>query len=1048
MTSKHGIRIPGLLLDELKNHDYSTDERFNRPIKAKGKKRNAKGQLGRKERRKQQRLEKKQTNKSESLGTEGRSQKKEVVKSKPSKHQAKNNKKSTSKGKQAKSELPFSSDDELSSGDFEEFDEDDLDEEDWKQLRELEDEADSESDDIGEDIGEDDEVEDESEDEDPSGDELAKDERSGNEMSVAETIAALKAAKQRKQSIPVDSKHDSEEDGELEEDLDDSHENGEMSVEETMAQLKAMKEKKDRKNKKANKKAKEVANTGDDMSVEETMAALKAKKELSLPNEKKNRKKSKTEDREIDYPMAPSDHAAAEKDEMEMQYYAKKLGLKGKSKKIHAKDEFDAIGGLLEGLDYFDNYGGEDEDYGDLAYDKHEGKEFPDEEADEEVDEEANAFGSDDELSSGDFDEFDEDDLDEEEWQQLRELEDDDESEVESAKGSKAKKKRVKENPLVAPVEPGSESYVPPSLRKKLMETDGESAIELEIKRNVKSSLNKLSDSNLNVIISSLNELYTKHARQVVTKVIIDQVIDIVAQRNKLLDSFILNYSAILYSLWRLRGTESGALFIQTIVEQFLHYFEAQISQLKEKSNHETPSVLLSKEPANLLSLLAYCYNFGLISSRLIYDLIRLLVASPNELTTELLLRTISISGSLIRGDDPSALKDIISVLLTNIKSFEKQPPRMKFLLDTVTDLKNNRLKPSMVAASHQNLKKSLNSILNVSSTSSESLLVSLDDIKNIDTKGKWWLIGASWRGNMDSAFEEAQEGGSKGTNTTEIRVHIDDDLLGDMPDWSEIARRQRMNTDVRRAIFISIMSAQDYMDAFTKIEKLNLKKKQVVEIPKILLHCLSQDGNGNGYNPYYAALANKLCENHHSLVKSFQFLFWETLKDFEEDGLGDRNLQDDDLDEDTRLRNVANQGKFFGSLIAEGTLKLDAFKHVSLISGLTSDGVQFTELLLFQMLLSVARRSETKTKLADGKKDIIYRTDIIQNKLMDGIKAENKSSILKGLQYFMKKHFKYKSYIATRPGEKGYERDSRRLIWAVSKFKELIDAELEGTDY
>lgn len=1063
MASKHGIRIPGLLLDELKSRDYSKDDRFNEPAKAKGKKRNPKGQLGRKERRKQQRLEKKSTKKGKTSGEDVRLKTKEIAKAKPSKVKYEESAPANKKSKEIKTDLPFSSDDELSSGDFDEFDEDDLDEEEWEQLRELEGEVGGESDETSE-------VNEFEEEEDLDDEELSEDGKDHDGMSVEETMAALKAMKQKKVKKMQDKEVVEEvEDEDMDEDEgedEDHHENNlseedeesgdkEMSVEETMAALKAMKAKKNKmKDTKINKLEEEEVSDeseGKEISVEETMAALKAAKENKKKterfpaSEKKDKKKPKSKVIEVDYPMAPSDRAAAERDEMDMQYYAKKLGLKGKSKKIHARDEFDAIGGLLDGLDYFDGYGAEDEDYGEYAYGDDRRKESSDEEQDGE---EVPAFGSDDELSSGDFDEFDEDDLDEEEWEQLRELEERDDESGDDEK-AKIKGKRVKENPLVAPIEPGTEAYVPPSLRKKMLEGDGESAVEVEVKKSVKSSLNKLSDSNLTVIISALNDLYAKHARQIVTKVIIDQVIDIIGQRNKLLDSFIINYSAILYSLWRLRGTETGASFIQSVVESFLNHFEEQITRLdKKKTEDQDEIVLLSKEPANLLSLLAYCYNFGLISSKLIYDLIRIFVEAPNELTTELLLRIISISGSLIRGDDPSALKDIISVLLTNIKSIEKQPPRMKFLLDTVSDLKNNRLKPSMVATSHQNMKKSLNSFLNVGSTSSEALLVSLDDIKNVDTKGKWWLIGASWKGNMDSAFEEAPGGGSKVSTNGGNHMTIDDDLLDDTPDWSEIARRQRMNTDIRRAIFISIMSAQDYMDAFTKLEKLNLKKKQALEIPRVILHCLSQDGASNGYNPYYAALTNKLCENQHGLVKSFQFQFWEIVKAFEDDGL-ERDVEDnEDLDEDRRLKKIANQGKFFGSLIAEGTLKLDVLKHVSLISGLTSDGVQFMELLLFQMLLSAAKRSEVKTKDANNKKSITYRDDILHNILANGIKSENRPIILKGLRFFLKKHFKYKNYIAMGPGDKSYDRDTRRLKWAVSKFAELIDEELENADY
>lgn len=1004
MASKHGIRLPGLLLDELKSHDYDNDERFKQTGRTKGKKRAA-SQLGRKERRKQQRLSKKHSKRDKDPNVGQKLESKPVVKSK----QTKARKEAKAPVKKRNNDLPFSSVDELSSGDFDEFDEEDLDEEEWEQLRELEndDEGDEGEPQMseGQDDGDEDEDEDEEEDE--------EEEDIADEMSVEETMAALKALKEKKGKLKQETVHE-----------DDDDDEGEEEEEEEIA---------------------------DEMSVEETMAALKAQKEkkgkLQQPEKpkKSNKRKSKESEEEIAFPMAPSDRAAAERDEMDMQYYAKKLGLKGKNKKIHARDEFDAVGGLLEGLDFFEEYGDKDEEYGEFGGDDGSSSDSQSEESDEKAPE--GLPSSDDEISSGDFDEFDEDDLDEEEWQQLRELEGQDGSDEDQAEKSSGKT-RKKPNPLVAPVAPSNETYVPPSMRKKQLENDQESATQAEVRKSVKSSLNKLSDSNITIIIGSLNDLFDKYARQVVTQAIVEQVVDIVAQRQKLLDSFIMNYSAVLFSLWKLRGIDIGASFIQLSVESFLGYFEEQNKNLQDgkgTGSGETP-VLLSKEPVNLLTLIAYCYNFGLTSSRLVYDMIRLFVECPNELTTELLLKIISVSGSLIRGDDPAALKEIIAVLLSNVKNIENQPPRMKFLLDTVADLKNNRLKPSMLAASHGALKKKLQSVVKTNSSANDALLVSLDDIKNVESKGKWWLIGASWKGNMEGALEEAPEVGKGKSKEAASTVTLDDDLLDDIPDWSEIARQQRMNTDIRRAIFISIMSAQDFMDAFTKLEKLNLKNKQTIEIPKVLLHCLSQDGNNNGYNPYYSLLAKRLCENQQALVKSFQFLFWDTMKRFEDDGMEGDFSEDEDLDEDTKLKRVASQGKFFGFLIAERSLKLDILKHVSLISGLNADGKRFMEMLLFQMLLTSAKKSEVKSKDSRGKKIVIHKPDILEQ-LVDGVKPENKALILKGLNYFMKKSFKYLQYVVGSPGDKSYDRDLRRLNWSVPTFKGLIDEQLESID-
>lgn len=721
----------------------------------------------------------------------------------------------------------------------------------------------------------------------------------------------------------------------------------------------------------------------------------------------------------VNYPLAPSDRSAFERDEMDMQYYAKKLGLKGERKAIHAKDEFDAIGGLLEGLEYFENYGKGDEEYGDFATETN--SMIRDDEAS------GKAFSSDDDLSTSDFENSD------------RIGESDDDSFVDSDDNEK----REKENPYVAPAQPVG-SYVPPSLRKKLNDNENNNALS-EISKKVNSSLNKLSDSNITIIITDLNRLYDSLPRQYVTESLSKGILNIISQNQKLLDGFIMNYAAVAYTLSKLRGIEMGAFFIQKTVEAFLqHYEEETENMLKNQQNK-----IISKICSNIATLLSYCYNFGFVSCRLIYDIIRIFVADPNEFTTELLLRIISVSGQLIRGDDPSALRDIRSELLKNAKNLKEQSPRLRFLMDTMSDLKNNRLKPSILATDHHPLKKNLLNILK-SSSSQEPLQVSLDDIKNIHSKGKWWLVGASWRGNMENAFEVSIDNGDDTSKSKKAKILIEDDLLDDIPDWNVIARQQRMNTDIRRAIFISIMSAQDYLDAFSKLEKLNLKNRQVLEIPRIVLHCLLADSGSNGYNHYYALVANKICERYSHLSKSFQFLFWDVIKKFEDkefDSESDAD-EEDELDDKEKLLRISNQGRFFGSLLANDILKLDVFKHVPFMGGLNTEGMLFMEILLFQLLLAVAKKSERKLKMDENEgRRVIYSDDYLRDILTKNIKSENTLFILKGLKWFINKKFRYHNFLAGKKGDKAFDRDERRLVWASKAAKAIIDKELENID-
>ena len=56
-----------------------------------------------------------------------------------------------------------------------------------------------------------------------------------------------------------------------------------------------------------------------------------------------------------------------------------------------------------------------------------------------------------------------------------------------------------------------------------------------------------------------------------------------------------------------------------------------------------------------------------------------------------------------------------------------------------------------------------------------------------------------------------------------------------------QLAKKHRMNTDVRRAIFCTVMSSEDYFDAFEKIQGLNLKGKEDREIIFVILQCAAK---------------------------------------------------------------------------------------------------------------------------------------------------------------------------------------------------------------
>ena len=117
-------------------------------------------------------------------------------------------------------------------------------------------------------------------------------------------------------------------------------------------------------------------------------------------------------------------------------------------------------------------------------------------------------------------------------------------------------------------------------------------------------------------------------------------------------------------------------------------------------------------------------------------------------------------------------------------------------MVETIIHLKNNRAKATtatsiVTSEATIRMKKFLGKMGEKSlRTGGEPLRVTLSDIRNVKEKGKWWLVGASWK-NDDLR-----------PTTADVPNQKEDTLLS-------LAREQRMNTEIRRAVFIALMGSE-----------------------------------------------------------------------------------------------------------------------------------------------------------------------------------------------------------------------------------------------
>lgn len=493
---------------------------------------------------------------------------------------------------------------------------------------------------------------------------------------------------------------------------------------------------------------------------------------------------------------------------------------------------------------------------------------------------------------------------------------------------------RKRENPYVAPPSDSANSatkYVPPSRRKH---TDsGDESIQ-RLRRQIQGQLNKLSESNLISILAEVEKVYQHNARQEVTSTLVDLLISLFCDPSVLQNTFVILHASFVSALYKTIGTDFGADFVSQLVDHLAKF-------------HGANQAVSGKQTVNLISLLSHLFTFRVIGSNLVFDYIRIFLETLNETNAELLLRIVRDAGPQLRQDDPSSLKDIVLIMQKAAARAQAEgvaiSVRTTFMMETITDLKNNKLKTEIasagVASEHIiRMRKVLGSLSSRSLRASEPLRIGLADLQNVDKHGKWWLIGATWKDQEKK--NEADLIGCDDNLDAKADV-FDSDGAGLLV----LARQHRMNTAVRRAIFIATMSATDYQDAHLRLLKLRLKRSQEQEIPRVLLHCA---GAEEKYNPYYALIAKTLCADKR-LKMAFQFSLWDFFKRMGENGK-DMDSDDEEDGEEVGLKEIANTARMFGGLVADGTLSLGILKTLNLAL-LKDQARMFVEVLLIVVI-------------------------------------------------------------------------------------------------
>lgn len=579
------------------------------------------------------------------------------------------------------------------------------------------------------------------------------------------------------------------------------------------------------------------------------------------------------------------------------------------------------------------------------------------------------------------------------------ELDEEDESESDEEEDTEDSNPQPQESNSASPSIPSTTGkYIPPAARAaaaavataKSASSEAESAEIQKLRRQAQGQLNRLGENNIESILFALTNLYDSNRRADVSSTLTSLILETISARADLGNRFVVLYAALVGGLHRIVGVEFGAAIVQKVVEKLVEQYEgvrkAQakvISESGEGGSEQVPSVVPNgKECVNLLILLSELYNLQIVGCPLIYDLIRLFLGVGGsddsqkgmvDIDIELLLKIVRTCGQQLRHDDPTSLKSIISLTQESVSQTpsEHLGSRPRFMLETLTDLKNNRQRKGTGADANgnsseeltQKMKKWLNGLSKKHTVRNfESLRVGLKDLQQADTKGKWWLVGAAWTGH------QTHEDGNEGEVSTGNGMTVARPLIEDMDSSDEVtaqllkeARKHGMNTDSKRKIFVAIMSAEDYVDAGSKLLQLKLNEVQRREIIRVLLHCLGQE---NVYNPYYTLIGSQLSQDSPNVRVTLQYSLWDFLRDLGEKRVGgqskiagnDDDSEDESEDEDegkpikgAEFQKIVNTARACSWWVAKGCLSLNALK----VSIKRKEGASFQRQPTSDLLLS-----------------------------------------------------------------------------------------------
>lgn len=208
--------------------------------------------------------------------------------------------------------------------------------------------------------------------------------------------------------------------------------------------------------------------------------------------------------------------------------------------------------------------------------------------------------------------------------------------------------------------------------------------------------------------------------------------------------------------------------------------------------------------------------------------------------------------------------------------------------------------------------------------------------------------------GSGDGSDEDEEEGEEELEEKRKVQIH------------------DQTNTNVtnlRRAIYLTIMSSLNFEECAHKLMKLDVQSGQEIELSNMVIECCSQEPT---YVNFYGLLGERFCRISPNWQSSFVVAYEETFKTIHRF-------------ETNRLRNIA---KFFSHLLSTDAMTWEVFSLVHLSEASTTSSSRIFLKILFTELTSALGLKRLKDRLNDKEMVVSVETNggIITRGVFDGL--------------------------------------------------------------